>query len=128
MSSQTVKTYLNYSLIDELKSLSNANGENLLDTLLKHFLEKAPLAWDNLKKAHFEKNSTAVVVYTHRLNGFSANLGADRLAQLCGELERKGPKAAAPDTFDLVQRIGEEFERVFLEIKQLQADKVPQNR
>jgi PAS domain S-box-containing protein len=76
------------AVLTELRQLDETGG--LLTTLLTSFLDETPRLQDQMQSAVRRSDATALVEAAHKLKGASGNLGARRMQQLCGELQRVG--------------------------------------
>ena len=66
------------------------NNHELLNTLLKVFIEDMPIILNKLKQAFSESNFEQVVAEAHNLKGASYNLTAHQIGHLAKEVEENG--------------------------------------
>ena len=94
-----------------LRDLDTGDGE-LLGTLVYEFLKDGTQLLTDLRDAIAEGDPQAVERAGHTLKGASANLGAVRLARVCGKIEALGRAAALGTAPRLVDEAAAELERV----------------
>ncbi|MBN2864407.1 MAG: Hpt domain-containing protein [Thiotrichales bacterium] len=75
--------------LDNLNMLRDVIGDDLKE-ILQSFIDIAPDAMGNIKKAIALDNATDLRLHAHTLKGSSANIGATRLPQLALALENAG--------------------------------------
>jgi two-component system, sensor histidine kinase and response regulator len=76
------------AVLADLRQLDET-GE-LLATLIRHFLNETPQRLATMQTALSQADAAALAEAAHALKGASGNLGANRMQQLCGELETLG--------------------------------------
>ncbi len=81
---------LDRDALENLKSLTTADGESLLDKAISLFLESAPNEIDELSKAVEENNPKKIASLAHNIKSSCANLGATNLARYAANLEAIG--------------------------------------
>jgi len=75
-------------VLTDLRQLDDT-GE-LFTTLMTHFLDETPRLQEQMQAAFRRRDATALVEAAHKLKGSSGSVGATRMQQLCGELQRLG--------------------------------------
>ena len=101
-----------------LESLRKLN-EEICQSLISSFVERCGSLYESISSKFTAGNFDGVVFDAHSLKGISANLGADRLAQLCSEIE-KDPKVDKIEqlqsiisvTIDAIKLISEQSNKV----------------
>ena len=83
----TDTAYFDTRTLEQLKAMQTS--DNLPLRALKLFGEHSRDAMKQLLKAHQDKDASAIRRAAHALKSMSLNVGAIRLAQTCGALERK---------------------------------------
>ncbi len=89
-----------------------AEGDGLLDDLIRMFLEQLPVALTALAEAVAGKDSQVIAFQAHRLKGGVSNFGALAMTEMCQSLEtaaKAGDFVGAESIFD---RLKTEAERV----------------
>jgi two-component system sensor histidine kinase/response regulator len=102
---------VDHARIDELRALGRAGGSNLLARLVDAFLAELPSLLDDIRAAVTARDPQRSSEAAHALKGSSAALGADRLAQLCGEIEAAGHTGDTESAAQLLPTLAEEAEQ-----------------
>jgi CheY-like chemotaxis protein len=96
-----------------VESLRDLGGDEMLSELTQLFFDDADSNLAALKEAIEKRDGTSVERVAHALKGSSGNMGATRMAELCGQLQDAG----ASGYLVLLQRysngLEEEFEHDF---------------
>src|SRR5215213_7662421 len=85
---------------------------DLIVELIDLYLEDTPRQMAAMQKALAITDGTSLKRAAHGLKGSSANLGAGRLAALCGELEQMCRVDSFQGVTAQLARLGQELERV----------------
>ena len=103
--------------VDRATGLRHANDNPLLyQELLRRFLEQQPQRSEELFQAIAEKRHLKARNLAHSLKGVAATLGAERLQQLAGELERQLRQGAVHSLSPLVEQLREKLQQVMNEL------------
>jgi HPt (histidine-containing phosphotransfer) domain-containing protein len=94
-----------------LRDLDAGDGD-LIGTLVHEFLNDGTQLLTALREAIAEGDPQAVERSGHTLKGASANLGAIRLARICGKIEALGRAAALGTAPRLLDEASIEFDNV----------------
>lgn len=94
--------HLNRKMLDDLQEVM----EDEYPVLLETFLDDAE---DRLRQLRQPKDAEHLMETAHSFKGSSSNMGAQRLAELCNELEQRAKVASLADLTQLVSEIGTEF-------------------
>jgi len=89
-----------------------AGDDELLATLVASFLGEAPARLEGLAAATAAGDAEQLRQLSHALRGSSATMGADNLAQLCGELEHAACDGVPASSAVMVDAIAAEMELV----------------
>jgi CheY-like chemotaxis protein/HPt (histidine-containing phosphotransfer) domain-containing protein len=73
--------------LDGIRALANDTAPDLLDQVIRLYLESAPELLGRLRGGFTDDDKDAVRMASHTLKSSSANLGATRLAELCKTIE-----------------------------------------
>jgi HPt (histidine-containing phosphotransfer) domain-containing protein len=95
-----------------VESLRDLGGDEMLSELAQLFFDDAGSNLAALKEAIEKYDATSVERVAHLLKGSSGNMGATRMAELCGQLQDSGTLddlGAAPA---LLEQLEVEFEHV----------------
>jgi HPt (histidine-containing phosphotransfer) domain-containing protein len=80
--------------------------------LVELFMTQSTKQLDRLEGAVATGDATAVTEVAHNLRGSSGNLGAQRMAELCRQVERAAQRSDVSGAAPLVPRLQTEFARV----------------
>ena len=97
--------HMDPKVVSALRDVMEGGFEDLLDTFLSDSEERL----DQLRSTH-EAHDLSLVA--HSFKGSSSNMGAIRLAQLCGQLEERALKKQLSDLKELVIKIDHEYQMV----------------
>lgn len=100
------------TVIDQLASITNAEGFSVLSELLHAFLAAAPLRLDALDQAVASGDFAGVAQQAHALTGSSASFGARGMAALCRQLREAAERDDIDATRALVGSLHTEYGRV----------------
>jgi HPt (histidine-containing phosphotransfer) domain-containing protein len=84
----------------------------MLSELTEMFFDDARSSMATLRKALEEGDTQSVERVAHTLKGSSGNMGAVKIATLCGELQDAGTRGNLSYTPELLERLEAEFERI----------------
>ncbi|MCD6050263.1 MAG: barA 6 [Verrucomicrobia bacterium] len=79
---------LNRNVLDELKSLKGDDGSDPLSEIIQSFLTHSPQMMAEIQAMTAAGKVEEVRMAAHSLKGCAANLGAEKLASLCADLEK----------------------------------------
>jgi PAS domain S-box-containing protein len=91
------KPTIDQAIMEELRSLQEPGGPDLLGELVQLFLGDLPDQVRTIRAAIEAKDSTALRREAHRLKGSSQQMGASRLAAFCLQLEQLGKEERVTD-------------------------------
>lgn len=97
--------HMDEQVISSLREVMEGGVADLLDTFLSDSEERI----DQLHNAQEARDLTLVA---HSFKGSSSNMGATRLALLCGQLEERAQKKQLADIKELVIEINDEYQMV----------------
>jgi CheY-like chemotaxis protein/HPt (histidine-containing phosphotransfer) domain-containing protein len=100
---------LDLGRVAELTTLQEESGNGWLSGLLSQFRNEATEAVARLQKAVVENDATLIERIAHNLKGSSRNVGARRLGEISGDIERLGHEGATADVAGLLPRVREEL-------------------
>ena len=81
---------LDYRTLEQICALAQSDSPDLLSRVVRGYLEAAPPLIEDLRHAVEGGDPEVIRAMAHRLKGSSAQLGAERMARLCADLERSG--------------------------------------
>jgi two-component system sensor histidine kinase/response regulator len=105
---------LDRALLDRLRA--GADGADLVRSLVEEFLEEAESRVEALTRAA-GGDAERVRREAHALRGSSATIGANRLADVCAQLERSAVTGAVGDEPGLAAQAREQLEAVRRELR-----------
>jgi HPt (histidine-containing phosphotransfer) domain-containing protein len=100
------------TVIDQLASITDVQGESVLAELLNAFLGAVPDRLDALERAVVTADSVAVAEQAHALTGSAASFGAVGMAEMCRELRAVAVRGDLASAARLVRELQAEFVRV----------------
>jgi histidine phosphotransfer protein HptB len=116
-SSKSIKTYrdnvLDRECLDRLRDLQTKGKPDVVERVIKIYLENTPKTMEVLADAVNECKSEVIRKSAHTLRASNANLGAMEAARLCKELEHAGRDN---DLF-LAPEIFKKLEKEFKDVK-----------
>ncbi|MBK3332422.1 response regulator [Persephonella atlantica] len=109
---------LNFKYIDIEKGLSHvANNEELYLKILKKFYNN----YKDVKLEHMD--DTKLRRTAHTLKGLSANIGANKLSQICAEIETSLNRNLFSHFYDEIEKVIKEIEENIIKNTDKEADK-----
>jgi CheY-like chemotaxis protein/HPt (histidine-containing phosphotransfer) domain-containing protein len=101
--------------LERIRALGRAAGRDLLRQLVETFSSRPHL--EELREAMAAGDRKSLELRAHSLKGSAGTLGAQRLADLCAELEH-GARSASPEPFvPQIDALEEEYRRVLAELQ-----------
>jgi signal transduction histidine kinase/ligand-binding sensor domain-containing protein/DNA-binding response OmpR family regulator len=107
---------LDPAYLEALRRLEEATGRELIATVVNSFLAETPRRLTRAREALERGDAAAFVFAVHSLKGSSAQLGATRLATLCGEAEAAGREGTLDSLAARLTDIEAEVQRVAPEL------------
>ena len=105
--------------LDNVRALQRPGAENILNKLIRLYLESSTGILDSLRDALQRDEGEAVRAAAHGLKSASANMGALKLSVLCKQIEELGRAEKTPEAAALLPDLEAEYQRV---IAALQAE------
>jgi two-component system sensor histidine kinase/response regulator len=103
---------INRRALDAIRQLPGPNSAALLNKVITAYLLDSPARLTRLRAAADASDAKALHREAHTLKSSSANVGAERLAALCAELEALARKESVDGTKPLLQEVEFELPRV----------------
>ena len=97
--------HMDPKVVDALRDVMEGGFADLLDTFLSDSEER-------LGQLHSTREVGDLTLVAHSFKGSSSNMGAIRLAHLCGLLEERAQKKQLAEIQDLVIKIDDEYQMV----------------
>lgn len=110
---------LDPSVLDGLRKLTTPGEPDVLEDVLRMFLQEVPQRMDKLRIALAAGNIEEVHRAAHSLKGSAGNIGAQSLFAVCKTLDDVSKAGDLVAAADLVDAVGVEFGKVEAEIHRL---------
>jgi HPt (histidine-containing phosphotransfer) domain-containing protein len=110
---------LDPAVMETLRQLTAPGEPDVLTEVLQLFLKEVPLRMDRLRNACAAGNIEGVYRAAHSLKGSAGNIGAQRLVDVCRQLDELGRAGDLTEAAPLVAALGLEYERVAAEIDRI---------
>ncbi len=78
--------------IEELKTLSDDPSDNFFKSLIEIFEQRSPSILKEIEQSLVEQDFFQIEKKAHALKGSSSNIGAEKVSQICGEIEELARK------------------------------------
>jgi len=114
-------TSINPRALAAIGELSAANGALLVRKVVSAFLADTPARLAQMQNAAAASDAEALRKAAHGLKSSCANIGAERLAALCLELEAIGRADTVDGAHPLLKRATDELRRVIVALEALSA-------
>jgi len=108
--------------LDQMCLNQRSASPRLVAGLIDHFFLDAPNLIETLERASERSDAAALAHAAHLLGSGSEFVGALRLAELCGDLERAGLARETHDLDQRIARIRQEYEAVHLAMEAVRSD------
>jgi two-component system sensor histidine kinase/response regulator len=103
---------INPRALDSIRQLPGANGALLVGKVIDAYLADAPARLAQMHAATGANNADALRKAAHGMKSSSANVGAERLAALCKDLEMLGRNGTLEGASSLLKSADQELLRV----------------
>ena len=103
---------INRQALENIRALSPANGNALLERVLQAYVKDTPTHLQTLRLAVAAADPNALRKAAHSLKSSSANVGAEALAQMCKEMEQLGRNDSTEGAADMLAGMEREFQAV----------------
>ena len=110
-------TKLNPVALENLRSLTTASGECLLDKAIAMFLDSAPKEIDRLREAVENNDATSLASVAHNFKSSCGNLGAQALAKNVASLEAIGREGHTQGADGVLQAIVDDLPTVMAALR-----------
>jgi CheY-like chemotaxis protein/HPt (histidine-containing phosphotransfer) domain-containing protein len=103
---------LNPRALDAIRCLPGANGATLVNKVVHAYLDDTPIRLAQMQAAARAGDAEALRKAAHGMKSSSANVGAERLAVLCKELEAIGRRGTVDGAQHMLEDAAKELNRV----------------
>ena len=115
----TEPAVLDRAVMQTLRQLTAPGEPDVLTEVLQLFLREVPARMDRLRNACAAGNIQEVYRAAHSLKGSAGNIGAQRLLDVCRQLDEMGRAGDLAKAEPLVAALGLEYDRVAAEIDRI---------
>lgn len=103
---------INLAALDNIRALSRDGGDALVQKVIAAYVDDVPQHLRTLRQAIEIEDPTSVRKVAHSLKSASANVGAQKLAQLCKEMEHLGRAETTEGAAGILTDMEQEFQAV----------------
>ena len=114
-------TVLDSNAIGLLRELSVDEHENFINDFIDMYLEQSIALIDGIKRHAEAGDGGELRASAHKLRGSSLNIGAMQVAEVCGELDKKGKRNDPAKLARLLERLDAAYIAVQEELEKLRA-------
>ena len=111
-------TVVDLQVIESLQQLTGNQSTELISEMINVYIDDASPRVAEISRASANHEAAALEDAAHALKSASANLGANRLAELCAKVERISQSGTTTDTQTLSTQIQEEYQQVKVVLQQ----------
>ena len=97
-------------LLDNIRSLQREGAPDILGRVIDHYLSQSPDSIRKLNEAIAANDIELIRSISHRFKSGSANLGALRLAEICGVMERSASVNTMAVNKEILAKLESEYE------------------
>jgi len=108
---------INSLALDNIRNLEG--GDGILAKVIDLYLDDSPHILDDLRESVSRDNPEALRKAAHKFKSSSANLGADRLAELCKQLETLGRSDLTEGATGILEEVEREYHSVHSALKEI---------
>jgi HPt (histidine-containing phosphotransfer) domain-containing protein len=108
---------LNESCLAAIRKLEEPGGPDLVAQIIGIYLDHATRLLAELKSAATQNDLISIERCAHTLKSNSAQLGAERFAEVCSALERMAQTITPEALSDFLLHLEQEYERVRMRLR-----------
>jgi HPt (histidine-containing phosphotransfer) domain-containing protein len=97
------------SIVEELRKIGTPGKLDLFSDLAGRFLDQIPASLDEIRSAVSRGDAETVTRLAHKLLGVCRQIGAERMARVCAELESIDAISESSDEIREIELLHEEF-------------------
>jgi HPt (histidine-containing phosphotransfer) domain-containing protein len=101
---------LDHKALDNIRALQRAGKPDILQKVIRHYLQNTPMLLQSLLQAIENSDSKALQMSAHSLKSSSANLGAIGIAEHCKALELMGREKRTEGAAELLAQIEGDYQ------------------
>jgi len=110
---------LNLDKLDLLRQLDPGGGALFLKKLISIYLSSVPVSLEQIENAIQLADSYALRKAAHTFKSSAANVGAEKLAEICLQLEEYGENHQLNEASDLLGKLQCESQQVTVSLEEL---------
>lgn len=114
---KAMQYHIDERVLDNYRSIQQAGKPDIIKRLVGIYLKNSPAVLRNIRKTAENKDSEKLLQAAHSLKSSSANLGANRLAHLCEDVEIMAGEKKIDNALQVVVAIEKEFRAVAEELE-----------
>jgi CheY-like chemotaxis protein/HPt (histidine-containing phosphotransfer) domain-containing protein len=103
-------------IVEELRMIGGPGKSNLFSEMADQFVQQMPAWLEEIKSAASHGDAESVRRHAHKLRGLCRQLGAERLARVCEELESMGSESDAALMLREVELLNTEYDSAHREL------------
>ena len=101
---------LNRTTLDNIRALQREGAPDILEKIIGLYLDNSNNIIDDIQQAVEKRDAKKIRSTTHNLKSSSANLGADKLAELCKEMESLGKNNQLEEIDQMHDQLKQQYE------------------
>jgi signal transduction histidine kinase/DNA-binding NarL/FixJ family response regulator len=98
------------AIVDELRSISGSGDADLFTELAEQFVQQTPAWLDEIRSTAASEDWEKVRRQAHKLLGLCRQIGAERMAGVCDELESIGASSQSAEILRDIEYLQKEFD------------------
>lgn len=103
---------INVKSIETIRAMQRPGKDDLLSKVVGVFFSKTPEVIEQMQQAADDGNTEAVFAAAHSLSSSSAYLGAERMSELCHQIQSVAETKGVEDSKELVSSLKDEYNKV----------------
>ncbi len=110
---------LNPVLLDQIRSLDESGGDELINKIMCAYLESADNYIHKLEDAMMNEDTDSISRLAHTLKSSSANIGAEKLSEIFKQIEVYGRAGELANVKALQKNLLQHYQQVLAEIRKI---------
>lgn len=110
---------LNLSAISSIRDIEHQTGKPLLPSIFDGYVEQMAEKLSDLALSIEASDTSAMYKTAHAMKSMSANIGAEKVRQVCSEIERKGRNGELKNIELLAQSLKDAYSEFLSEFRQM---------
>ena len=109
---ESTDSVINMRVVEELSKIGGSGEAGLFSELASQMLDQMPVWLNEIETAALLGNAKTVRRQAHKLRGMCLQIGAERMASVCHELESKDTTSENSDLLHEIELLHKEFDSV----------------